>query len=126
VPKLTETASVLLVKDVVVSSEYFRAKLGFEDISLFGKPPNFAIVRRDGIGVMLAQKPKGVEHRANWEIVEKTWNVYFWVDDADAIYKELQQRGAKIDYTIYNTPWGTREFGVQDLDNHDIAFGQRL
>jgi uncharacterized glyoxalase superfamily protein PhnB len=95
-------------------------------VGLFGEPPNFAIVRRDAFAVMLAEKGKGVEHKPNWRIVENTWNIYFWVDDSDALYKELQERGAIIDYTIYNTPWGTREFGVQDAGDHDIAFGQRL
>jgi hypothetical protein len=33
--------------------------------------------------------------------------------------------GAPIDYTIYDTPWGFREFGVQDPDGHDIAFRSR-
>jgi uncharacterized glyoxalase superfamily protein PhnB len=126
VPNLIESATVLLVKDVQASCEYFRQKLGFDDGGLFGDPPNFAIVRRDGLAVMLAQKPAGAEHKANWQIVDKMWNIYFWVDDADAFYKEFQRSGVQIDYSIYNTPWGTREFGVQDLDNHDIAFGQRI
>ena len=33
---------------------------------------------------------------------------------------------AAIDYTIYDAPHGFREFGVQDPDGHDIAFGQPL
>jgi hypothetical protein len=41
-------------------------------------------------------------------------------------YAEVQERGAGIDYTIYNAPHGFREFGVQDPDGHDIAFGQRI
>jgi len=124
--KLTEVAPVLLVADVVKASEHYRDKLGFEDVDLFGEPPNFAILRRDGLAVMLAQKGRGVKHLPNWRVVDKTVNIYFWVDDAEALYAELQQRGATIDYTIYTTPWGTREFGVQDADDHDIAFGQRL
>lgn len=48
------------------------------------------------------------------------------MDDADAVYAEVQERGAPIDYTIYDAPHGFREFGVQDPDGHDIAFGQRL
>ncbi|MGZ4232723.1 MAG: VOC family protein [Solirubrobacteraceae bacterium] len=54
------------------------------------------------------------------------WNVYIRVDDADAIYAEVQARGAGIDYTIYDAPHGFREFGVQDPDGHDIAFGQPI
>lgn len=62
----------------------------------------------------------------NWEIQHNIWNVYIRVDDADAIYAEVQERVAKIDYTIYDAPHGFREFGVQDPDGHDTAFGQPL
>lgn len=51
------------------------------------------------------------------------WDAYIRVDDVDAIYAEVQERGAGIDY---NAPHGFREFGVQDPDGHDIAFGQQL
>jgi glyoxalase/bleomycin resistance protein/dioxygenase superfamily protein len=61
----------------------------------------------------------------NWKIVDKTWNVYIRVDDAHAIYSELQERGAPIDYTIYDAPHGFREFGMQDPDGHDVASGNR-
>ncbi|RYG39728.1 hypothetical protein EON79_23840 [bacterium] len=55
-----------------------------------------------------------------------TNQMYLWTEDAAALYEELQGRGAPIDFTLYDTPWGTREFGVQDLDENDIAFGQVL
>jgi hypothetical protein len=38
----------------------------------------------------------------------------------------MQGRGAPIDYPIYDAPHGFREFGTQDPDGHDIAFGQPL
>ena len=60
------------------------------------------------------------------EVVEKMWNVYFWVNDADAMYEELNGRGVKIDYELCDQPYGCREFGIQDLDGYDIAFGQDI
>ncbi|MBA3726331.1 MAG: hypothetical protein H0W86_07730 [Armatimonadetes bacterium] len=54
------------------------------------------------------------------------WNAYFWVDDADGLYAEVTAAGSHIDYSIYDTPWGIREVGIQDLDDHDIGFGQLL
>lgn len=123
-PKITASAPILLVKDLPAAAAYYRDKLGFTDQQLYGEPPHFAIIRRDGISLMLAQLGADRNVRPHWQVVEKMWNVYFWVDDADALYAEFQQSGASIDYTIYNTPWGVREFGVQDLDDHDIAFGQ--
>ena len=62
----------------------------------------------------------------HWKIRDKTWNIYFWVDDAETLYAELQEKGAKIDYELYDAPYGCKEFGIQDLDGHDIAFGQVL
>lgn len=124
--KITASAPILLVKDIVQSAAYFRDKLGFTDQQLYGAPTNFAIIRRDGIAVMLAQLGADKSILPHWQVVEKMWNIYFWVDDADALYAEFGKSGAIIDYTIYDTPWGVREFGVQDLDDHDIAFGQIL
>jgi hypothetical protein len=120
---LTGVAPILLVKDIVASADYFRDKVGF-DVELFNNPPSFAIAERDGIRLMLASCPEPPP--AHWRFVDKMWNAYFWVDDAEDLYAELIGRGAEIDYTIYDTPWGTREFGIQDVDDHDIAFGQRL
>jgi uncharacterized glyoxalase superfamily protein PhnB len=54
------------------------------------------------------------------------WNAYIVLDDVEAVYAEVQQRGAGIDYTLYDAPTGFREFGVQDPDGHDIALGQPL
>lgn len=123
--KITASAPVLLTKDILSACGYFHDKLGFT-FELFNEPPSFAILRRDEHAVMLAQAPQRAKLTPNWRIADKIWNIYFWVDDADALYKEFQLSGAIIDYSIYNTPWGVREFGVQDLDDHDIAFGQIL
>jgi hypothetical protein len=57
--KLTEVAPVLLVGDVAKASDYYREKLGFDDIGLFGEPPDFAIVRRDQLAVMLVRRVRG-------------------------------------------------------------------
>ena len=123
-PKVIASAPILLVKDVVKSAAYWRDKLGFMDQQLFGDPPHFAMVRRNGFTVMLAGVAADQTFVAHYHIVEKMWDAYFWVDDVDAIYAEFQASGAIIDYSLYVAPHGVKEFGVQDLDDHDIAFGQ--
>lgn len=123
--KLLANAPILLVKDVAASAEYFREKVGFKEQNLYGSPTNFAIIRRDGCTLMLAQVATGHVIVPNWRIIDKMWDVYFWVDEIDALYAEYQQSGAIIDYSLYTTPRGMKEFGIQDLDDHDIGFGQR-
>ena len=112
------------MKDIVQAAAYFRDKLGFIDQRLYGDPSDFAIIRRDGFTLMLSQVEADQTVISNWRVVDKMWDAYFWVDDVEAIYAEFQHSGATIDYTLYTTPWGVREFGVQDIDDHDIAFGQ--
>lgn len=122
--KLTGSAPVLLVKDVAASADYFRDKAGFGGQTFYGTPPYFAIVSRDGFAIMLARLDERKTDTPYWQIVEKMWNAYFWVDDAEALYAELVANGALIDYTLHETPYGVKEFGIQDLDDHDIGFGQ--
>lgn len=123
--KLRGSAPILLVADLQAAVDYWRDKVGFEVGGIYNDPPDFAILHRDKIHIMLAlTKPQNV--RPHWHVNDKLWNIYFWVDDAKAMYEEMLQRGAKIDYTLGEKPYGCLEFGIQDIDGHDIAFGQNL
>lgn len=121
---LTGHAPILLVRDVFASANYYRDQLGFTYDRLWGEPPNFCILQRDRLRLMLCQVPKEHQVVPHWHIVEKIWDVYFWVDNVETLYDQLKATGAKIDYELEDKPYGCREFGVQDLDQHDIAFGQ--
>ena len=124
--KIVGSAPILLVKDVVASADYYRDKVGFSYERVWGEPPSFCILWRDNYHLMLSQveDPKSIV--PHYEVVEKMWNVYFWVNDADAMYEELKGRGVRIDYELCDQPYGCREFGIQDLDGYDIAFGQDI
>ena len=122
--KLDTVAPVLLVKDVVAAANYYRDKLGFTYERFWGEPAAFCMVNRDNLTVMLSQVDPGIQIVPNWKVVDQMWDAYFWVDDVEAFYEEFQQSGAIIDYTLAMKPYGVKEFGVQDLDGHDLAFGQ--
>ncbi|MGE0846276.1 MAG: VOC family protein [Flavobacteriaceae bacterium] len=123
--RITAHAPVLLVSDFAASLAYWTGKVGFS-AETYGEPADFAILTRDGARLMLSEAPAGHGNRPNWKIVPNMWNVYFWVDDARAIYDELVASGADIDYELGEKPYGVLEFGIQDPDGHDIAFGQVL
>ena len=122
--RLTSSAPVLLVRDVVAAANYYRDALGFTYDRFWGEPSNFVILRRDGLCVMLSLAPHGSAIVPHWKVNHNMWNVYFWVDDVDTLFAELKARGAKIDYGLSDKPYKVREFGVQDLDGYDTAFGQ--
>ena len=124
--KIIGSAPILLVADVVRSADYYRDKLGFRYERFWGEPPCFCMPHRDGHVVMLSQVDDPRHVVPHYKLVPNMWNIYFWVDDVEAIYAELKQRGATIDYELGMKEYGVKEFGVQDLDGYDIAFGQDL
>jgi catechol 2,3-dioxygenase-like lactoylglutathione lyase family enzyme len=124
-PTLTGISPVLLVSDVDRTVEYYRDRLGFR-CDVYGDPPDFVVAERDAATILLALCGDPAQIVPNWQIVDKVWNAYIRVDDVESVYSEVQERGAPIDYTLYDAPSGFREFGVQDPDGYDIAFGQRV
>jgi uncharacterized glyoxalase superfamily protein PhnB len=124
--RLTASAPVLLVRDVVKSANHYRDALGFSYQRFWGEPPAFVILQRDGMCIMLSQAPSDHVIVPNWKVDPGIWNIYFWVSNADALLAELKTRGARIDYDIHDKPYGIREFGVQDLDGYDIGFGHPI
>ena len=124
--KIIGSAPILLAADVVKSADYYRDKLGFTYERFWGEPPCFCMPRRDGHIVMLSQVDDPEHIVPHYKVVPKMWTVYFWVDDVEAIYAELKERSAAIDYELCIQEYGVKEFGVQDLEGYDIAFGQDL
>jgi predicted enzyme related to lactoylglutathione lyase len=123
-PDIHDARPVLLVADMAATLGYYGDRLGFETRA-FGDPPHFGSARRGGATVLFALHDDRREITPNWRLRPQTWNVYIGVADVDALYEELRERGATIDYAPYDAPHGFREFGTQDPDGYDIAFGQR-
>lgn len=124
--QLLSSATVLLVRNVVVAANHYRDALGFTYDRFWGHPPNFVILHRDGMRLMLSQAPHGTAIVPHWKTESGMWNVYFWTDDVDSLFAEFSSRGAKIDYGLGDKPYDVREFGIQDLDGYDVGFGQPI
>jgi hypothetical protein len=49
------------------------------------------------------------------------------VEDPDALFKEYQKRGVECTpNSVRDTPWGTREFALYDLDRNALSFYRDL
>ena len=117
-PKLESVQPVLMSRDVVRSVEFY-ARLGF---TLAGQDdadnPKYARIRRDDIELHLQW------HDAKeWEYPNDRPSYRFVVSDVDSIYERFNENKALIDATeIKETPWGTREFHLRDLDMNVLQF----
>jgi uncharacterized glyoxalase superfamily protein PhnB len=122
--RLTATAAVLLVRDVLAAANHYRDKMGFSYEHLYGEPLAYVILQRDGLCLMLRQAYDPKHVIPLWTVSPRQCSVYFWVKGVDALHRDFVERGATIDYGPCDQPYGCREFGVQDIDGHDIAFGE--
>lgn len=94
--------------DVDASARYYARVFGFDIGYAPGTPPQFAIVTRDGLAVMLRRVQKA----------------FFWVHDADALFAEFREKGADVVYEPIVREYNMREFAVRDSSGYVLGFGQ--
>jgi catechol 2,3-dioxygenase-like lactoylglutathione lyase family enzyme len=120
-PRLTALAPQLLVDDLGRSIGYYQ-RLGFT----FGEPWQgfYAIGVRDGLELHLKKAPRSDAERRHRREKEHL-DAAAGVDGIEAFHDECVARGATILRPLAPTPWGTKDFYIEDPDGNIIAFGGR-
>jgi predicted enzyme related to lactoylglutathione lyase len=110
---------VLPAQDLEVSLAWYRDKLGLVETFRDASPPRYLGLRRDDVHVHLTGVPDGLAKTVAHQTMCR-----FHVDDVEAYYKEVQERGAAIhpNGPLHDTPWNTREFAVIDPAGVCITF----
>jgi uncharacterized glyoxalase superfamily protein PhnB len=122
-PRLERHAPYFAVQDVARSASDYDRCFGFKVEYMVGSPPEFAIVTRDGLAIMLRRVADSSLIRPS-ESQGGTWDAFFWVDDVESLFEELRGRGASIVYEPTMMPYGVKEFAVRDGDGHVLGFGK--
>lgn len=117
--RLRSASPVLSVDNVPDTAEHYCKMLGFEILSLYGEPPYYAVVERNGVRIHLS------EREDTSTPIEKC-AVYVYVDDADALYEEFKGKGIKMFAPPENQENGMREFELTDYNGHFLMFGQKV
>jgi catechol 2,3-dioxygenase-like lactoylglutathione lyase family enzyme len=124
--QLLRSAPYFPVADVDQSAAYYERVLGFHREYVGGTPPQFAILSRDGLAIMLRLVTTPELIRPN-EKQGGTWDAFFWVRDARALHAELLQTGADIVYgPLVQEAYQMEEFAVRDREGYVLGFGQAL
>jgi catechol 2,3-dioxygenase-like lactoylglutathione lyase family enzyme len=116
---LINLRSVLAVKDLATSVEFYREMLG---LNLDFEVPGWAFLSRGRFQVMLGECADAM--RAG-ETGDHSYFAYVTVEGVDALYQELATKNVPLVQELSDRPWGMREFGVQTPDGHRIMFGEK-
>lgn len=119
--ELKSITPILFVRDVPASAAYFRDKLGFAIDFLYGEPRFYGSVSRDGVCIHMR-----CVHQPNFaELAAREVSLILAtieVSDVNALFTELQGRGAEIAQAPTKQPWGGTDFHVRDPDGNVISF----
>lgn len=103
-------APILYVSDLPAAVRYYVDVLGFTNAAW--AYADFTCVTRDNAGIYLCQGSQG--QPGAW--------VWVGVSDAQALYEELQAKGARLHHAPRNYPWAL-EMHVEDLDGNILRMG---
>ena len=110
--------------DIPATLAYYKDRLGFECLSTWQDPPEYAIVARDEhtIHFRRAEPPIANPDKYTDELLD----AYLFIEDADALYAEYEASGVEFTRGLANTPWHSREFVLKDCDGRLLAFGANM
>ena len=126
-PRLKDSAPCFLVHDVRATAEHYRDVFGFCFDELFGEPPTFAMLFRDGATVVLQEAPEDRRPvvKPNAAALPGACDAFFGVNDVKALAEELAGRGADIvQPPVYRPIYDGWEMVVRDLDGRLVLFSQ--
>jgi catechol 2,3-dioxygenase-like lactoylglutathione lyase family enzyme len=116
---LKETHPILGARDIQRAIAFYTQQLGFR-LAFRDKtdPPNYVGFRRDAVELHM---------QFQFEYEMGTIRLRFLVEDPDALFNEYRSRGVECTANgVHDTPWGTREFALYDLDGNALTFYRDL
>jgi catechol 2,3-dioxygenase-like lactoylglutathione lyase family enzyme len=110
------------VADVERAAKFYVEQLGFRLIYLYGTPPFYGLVERDGAGLNFRHVDAPAVDPALREresLISASIPVY----GVEALHDEMKAKGVPLAQDLTVQPWGSKDFIVRDPDGNLICFG---
>jgi len=123
-PVLINATPQLFVSDIVASCDFFTRMLGFGVEFVYGEPPFYAQVIRDGASLALRHVDRPVMEKlaealkADVDMLAASISV----DDVQELYRAFKTAGVAFHQELRREEWGARTFIVRDLDGNLLLF----
>ena len=117
-------SSIFLVSDIGKSKKFYLDILGQKIEMDFGRCVGFI----GGFSIwdrQYAHKMMGLKEEYT-SIIKKDAELYFEIEDLDALFKKIHKKNIQFVHYIIEQPWGQRCFRIFDPDNHIIEFAEPM
>ncbi|HKF61372.1 MAG TPA: VOC family protein [Dongiaceae bacterium] len=120
-PFLTLAEPQLFTGDIRAACAFYTGKLGFQVKFLYGDPPFYGQVIRDGARLNLRHVDRPVFDRA-LRAREDLLSATIVLNEIEPLLLEYRAKGVVFHQALRTEPWGRRTFIVADPDGNLIAF----
>ena len=121
---LTAAEPQLFVADIKAACDYFTQKLGFSIVFVYGEPPFYGQVKRDGarLNLRCVDRPViDVELREREDLLSAAITVAT-AEEIKQLFLEFQAAGVTFHRGLMREPWGAKNFIVKDPDGNLLLF----
>ena len=113
--KFIKSAPHLPVKNLRLTLDYYRDKLGFTDEWSFGEKDGG--IRRDDLRLLFGEDMEfTTDINNNYRRLALIW----FVDNIDEIFEEFKERKVELADNLRMHPYGLREFAFIDINGYYI------
>ena len=121
--EFNDIAPHLIVTDMIASAEFYRDSLGFDFNRFWGEPPNFVILFRGSVQLMLSQD----NTKAPQPLQNGRFDAYIWLSQGiDQLFDEYKQKGVEIIEPLEITFFQMQQFLIKDNNGYVLCFGQEI
>jgi catechol 2,3-dioxygenase-like lactoylglutathione lyase family enzyme len=123
-PVLTAAEPQLFVSDIKAACDFFTAKLGFSVAFIYGEPPFYGQVTRDGARLNLrhVDAPAIDPALRDRESLLSASITVGTAEDIKQLFLEFQAAGVTFAQPLKHEPWGAKDFIVKDPDGNLVLF----
>ena len=115
-------STVLFVKDIESSKEFYTRFLNFSITHDFGKN----VILRNGLSLWQIQPDHLINNKLETGNESNSFELYFETENLEAIYDKLKSTGILFLHTIHEESWGQRTIRFFDPDNHLVEIGEPM
>jgi catechol 2,3-dioxygenase-like lactoylglutathione lyase family enzyme len=122
--KYRNAVPVVATADVRSTVAYYTRVLGFREHFIFGDPPVYAGIERDGVLLYFARDIKFASVLKDHPDLHP--EVFLWVHNVDKVFEEHKLRGAAIVEEIADRAWDARQYVIEDPNGYHLKIAEPL
>jgi catechol 2,3-dioxygenase-like lactoylglutathione lyase family enzyme len=126
---------ILITDDMDATIAFYRDILGFRvTAQIPDENPTWCFLLRDDAAIMFTTPEEhdhehshddddGHDHEHEHSGADGLWTMYVYSEGVETLWDEFKD-DPKVEYPLYDTHYGMREFGMRDRDGNMLSFGK--